>query len=379
MAASMMDISSCAGTLNYEDVSITIEPHSDSDMVHVSKRQKVAHQIPPSPAKCDFDDDEFEEIDLTSDDGSDSVCSVDFAYELPCGDISSREYVDDNMFEVFGDLHEASLCAMWEKFKEPLMVCIGQSPASSCSPTACSTPITDYFDGFDGFDGAWTDNMVSPMTCPDELIEQMMAGMFPAPAPAPAPEPVSQSSCHNGIFEQLAADFARGKDQSEVFVLSESSEPSTPTRGDDSYCYPADLQPSTHSVGTEETFIDPYGVPANAPPCNLDEDDLKDPWVQRCLQNSGVNVLTDFPIVYSPRQPKPEIRQILGRIDPWHIQCAKAEYIRQCNEFDISISVKERLFTLFSYTDPDQPRTMIAKLMEGEPVSPMTKVPTAIM
>lgn len=445
MAASTMDTSSCAGTLNHEEMDITLASPSGGDIRHVSKRQKVAHPHTPFPTRYDTDADEFEEISLDSDDESDSdefeeislesddESESDSVYEIPDSDddsglhytdaelgalgleqltrqvahdptcdISTRSYVSNSDSEAIRFSHVTSLCALWEESNHDLHLSYeGASPSSSYSPSACSTPTTEGSDCsdelFDDFDGVWIDDeQVS-----DDHIEQLMEeiaeprcweGSFGSLSealmadvvPPPADKPASPKSYHAGIFAQLKADFARRNGSSDDFALSESSGPEPSglfilPRSDYSHCRPQRSQTSNQHTSTGEAFIDPYGLPDDAPECNVPENIIHDHWVKRALRHSGVNCLIDYPLSESPRLPKSEIRQILLRFDPFNIQWGHAEYLLEWPYDAISIKVGKPLFTPFSYTNADQPRTRIARLMEGEPISPRTKVPAAIM
>lgn len=425
----MMSSSSCAGTLNYKEMDITFAVPTGGDAEHVSKRQKVVRKGTPCPEKCKVEDDpfydDFEEIDLHSDDGSDhesdsgsfetiSLSSDDdsdsswfydedevYSMEMeplsrqvarePSFDIpSGRSYVSNAQAMEIRNMHSLSLLHTYEVCKDTYMLYIGASPCSSHSPSACSTPAPAA--AVNASDRDWTDEAIAedvmfyhddifaqvmaevaePTTserCYDNIFEHLMDDIVPAPA--------SPKHYHDDAFAQVMAELEE-VDDPELFALSDDSEPSTPTRGDGSYCYPNGHLPFPKATKTKDVLIDPYDLPEDAPPCNVREDEIDHPYIVACLANSGVNYMTEYEVVNSPRQTPRTLDKRLRNID-FRFRHSIANGCLFSYPDPLPIQADKPAFTPFSYTSVDQPRTRIARLMEGEPVSPKTRVPTAVM
>lgn len=395
MAGSMMSSSSYAGTLNYKEMNITFAVPTGRDEEHVSKRQKVVRKGTPCPpkGKVEIDSfyDDFEEIDLHSDDGDDKpedksdsgsleninltsdddsdsswfydedeVGSMELeplsrqvTHEPSFDEVSGRSYVTNAQAMEIRNMHSLSLIHTYQSCKEKYMIYIGASPCSTHSPTACSTPTA--ITALNESRGDW-----DITGCNDDVFA-----------------PASPKNYHDDVFAQVMAEVANDNDP-ELFALSESSEPSTPTRGDGSYCYPNGHQPFPKANNNKDTLIDPYGLPDDAPLCNVREDEIDHPYIVACLANSGVNYMTEYDVFKSPRQTDQDIHNRLRDID-FRFRHSIANGCVISYPEPISIYAEKPVFTPFSYTSLDQPRTRMARLMEGEPVSPKTRVPTAVM
>lgn len=128
-----------------------------------------------------------------------------------------------------------------------------------------------------------------------------------------------------------------------------------------------------------ETFTDPYGMPKGVPKlirgafvrCN--ESPRIYDFASFVLENSGVNVIIDYPVSTSPRLPAQHITALLKGVSEYY-RDTKEVGCEIVHKADTCVSKRDLCFTPFSYTNLRQPRTMIHRQIEGgdEPVSPKT-------
>jgi hypothetical protein len=113
------------------------------------------------------------------------------------------------------------------------------------------------------------------------------------------------------------------------------------------------------------TWVQPHGLPANAAPMDPNATE----WAQT-LPNSGVSVLTDYPLSTSPRMSSRQINKILG-----------TQYSRMPNGAPLALPAPSHRavslnanFQSFSWDSTVQPRTAAARAYGlRDDISPGTK------
>lgn len=196
---------------------------------------------------------------------------------------------------------------------------------------------------------------------------------------------VSPPSAYDDVFAEVADS---GQDLDNVSNLAELRP--TPTSGE--YVFgegegsptptltgKKQSNPDGHvnELRQDESLIDPYNVPLNAfcadlPICNVAPESEEYGFAFHTLANSGVNFLTDYPVVNSPRMGPFEIRHALNGHHPYGL-FMESKLVGEVLEWPMQlckVRTREILFVPFSYTDKWQPRTELARLTEPEELSP---------
>lgn len=230
-----------------------------------------------------------------------------------------------------------------------------------------------------------------------------------------SPSPVYQNSAHDDVFANFSADYSYQSGQTDHEIIDPPTPTptsdeifglSTPTpeagvcqsqvdsQGDvemldvsddtafdafltDLYNEVADgnsdldsfMEDSDHMA---ESFIQPYDLPSNVgdavcsnlPPNHVDYD-----FAAYTLANSGVNVITEFPLSTSPRMDARTIRSTLKGYSKWYRDSKEVGFAIQPRDF-VAVSRRWVCFEQFSYTNSSQPTSMFTKELEGEPLSP---------
>ena len=176
-------------------------------------------------------------------------------------------------------------------------------------------------------------------------------------------------------------------DLDEVANLSDLK---SPTQDHGQHNPDASVQPETEPKSdlpfVQPNFIDPYGIPPGSfmehlPVCNVPLDSEEYPFAFYTLANSGLNFLTDYDVVESPRKGVFEISAILRRNALWDGQSGMRETIAVGQVLDwpttlAKVRTREPLFVPFSYTNVWQPRTELARATGDDlPVSPKAMPP----
>jgi hypothetical protein len=148
-------------------------------------------------------------------------------------------------------------------------------------------------------------------------------------------------------------------------ATSTAIQPSASSQNQVSSSMPPPPRPTTTTAATG-VLIQPYGLPANAPPA----DPNASAYATLVLANSGVSVLTDYPLSTSPRMSTRDANRILdAQGDGWWystthpMQSGDALGQRHNNPPRV---VKPRAnFQPFSWDSTSQPRTEAARRAEG--------------
>ena len=136
---------------------------------------------------------------------------------------------------------------------------------------------------------------------------------------------------------------------------------------------PPPPRPITTQSPVTGTIIQPYDLPANAPPVDPNATGR----ATRALANSGVSVVTSYPLSTSPRMTTRQVNRYLDRFhdDQW----SSAPHPMQSGdvlEHRRRIVKREKIeFQPFSWDSTSQPRTEAARRAEGSDgdISPRTK------
>lgn len=131
--------------------------------------------------------------------------------------------------------------------------------------------------------------------------------------------------------------------------------------------------PATAQAPVTGTLIQPYGLPANAPPAHQNVPAL----VGRTLANSGVSVATDYPLSTSPRRATRDInRHLDGFGDAWWHSNPHPMLSGDAlgHRYRAPVVIPNSNFQAFSYDSTSQPRTAAARAQgDDDNVSPRIK------
>lgn len=231
-----------------------------------------------------------------------------------------------------------------------------------------------------------------------------------------SPSPVYQNSAYDDVFANFSADYSCRSGQTdldildlvdlttptddEIFGLSTPTpeagvcQPQLDSQGDvemldvsDDTAFDAFLADLTNEVADgnsdldsfmegsnhmSESFIQPYDLPSNvgnAVCSNLPQHHVDYDFAAYTLANSGVNVVTEFPLSTSPRMDARTIRSTLKGYSKWYRDSKEVGFAIQPRDF-VAVSRRWVCFEQFSYTNSWQPTSMITKELEGVPLSP---------
>jgi hypothetical protein len=152
-----------------------------------------------------------------------------------------------------------------------------------------------------------------------------------------------------------------------------ATQPSAGSQAQVSSSMPPPPRPITTQPPVTGTIIQPYDLPANAPPADPNATGR----ATRALANSGVSVVTSYPLSTSPRMTTRQVNRYLDRFrdDEW----SSAPHPMQSGdvlEHRRRIVKREKIeFQPFSWDSTSQPRTEAARRAEGSDgdISPRTK------
>jgi hypothetical protein len=332
-----------AGTVIAESLSVGFSCDG-SDFVVLPPQTQSAPAGSSSPSSGESSSDSVSDSDSISDSSyydandafeitddeweSDSECSVFLR-------TSRRAHVTCQQAQQIRNMHGLSLSDLKNNLKHrvPHVMWQGGTPNfsywSSPHPTVPQTPVSEVDDGF-----------------LDEILDEL----------------------YNGYRHITTLDL------DDVPTLADLKSPTQPD---------LDFGLGLDGPLVQANWVDPYGIPAGSfaehmPVCNVPLDSEDYPVAFHTLANSGLNWLTDYDVSDSPRKCLFEISAILRRQPQWDSQSCETKDVGEVLDWPMTlgkVSTRETLFVPFSYTNVWQPRTELARRIEGAPVSPKAMPP----
>ena len=359
-----------AGTMNVRHLSVAISSDGSDIVVLPPQSKPVTTRplimtpypgtygtVPQSASSSIYDEDddvemtEDEDSDEESDSGSEYCPSVDLAPSPPPErDIRpTRSTVSKQQAMDIRNKHALALHDVKYKLQHcvPHVLCRGASPNLSYQSTTQPTVVQTPKQVESAFREVFDDHEFLPVT--DHT-----------PTPPPAYDGIE------AVYDEYLDPDLQPTPTQATYAQDDT--------GFEAFC--------AEELETE-SWIFPYALPENTydrhlPVCNVPFDSFEYPDAVYTLMNSGVNFLTDYPIIRSPRMTPGEIRRELQKFNTATQKFSDTLHVGETLDWPPllnKVRTRDNLFVPFSYTNLWQPRTEISRANEGEPLSPKTTAP----